>query len=98
MFIEWKPVVDERNIYYEIRKGDNWDSAPVLITTTSTKIQVTSSGTYWIATACEGTNEILYATPVSIQIDYTIVGTIIGTNEESNNYWAGSSTNTIVIP
>lgn len=98
MFIEWKPVIDDRNVYYEIRKGDNWDSAPVLITTTSTKIQVTSSGTYWITTACEGTNEILYATPVSIQIDYTIVGTIIGTNEESNNYWAGSCTNTIVIP
>ena len=98
MFIEWKPVIDDRNVYYEIRKGDNWDSAPVLITTTSTKIQVTSSGIYWITTACEGTNEILYATPVSIQIDYTIVGTIIGTNEESNNYWAGSRTNTIVIP
>jgi hypothetical protein len=98
MFIEWKPVIDDRNVYYEIRKGDNWNSAPVLITTTSTKIQVTSSGTYWITTACEGTNEILYATPVSIQIDYTIVGTIIGTNEESNNYWAGSRTNTIVIP
>jgi hypothetical protein len=98
MFIEWKPVIDDRNIYYEIRKGDNWNSAPVLITTNSTKIQVTSSGTYWITTACEGINEILYATPVSIQIDYTIVGTIIGTNEESNNYWAGSRTNTIVIP
>ena len=97
-FIEWNSVIDDRNIYYEVRKGNTWDDATVYVTTSNTKIQVTSSGTYWIATACNGTNGILYATPVSIQITYTMDGTVIGTNEESTNNWVGSCTNTIVVP
>jgi hypothetical protein len=57
LFVEWGAVYDERNIYYEIRKGSSWNNSVVVGKTDSTKFQFTSSGTYWIATAFDGTDK-----------------------------------------
>ena len=96
-YIEWQAVRDDRDIYYAIYKGDNWDNAVQISTTNDTTIQVTSSGTYWIVTAYDGTDKTYYATPVSIEINYDSSQTIIGSCEESEYGWTGECTDTIVI-
>lgn len=97
-YIEWPEVADDRGIYYEIRKGDNWNDSIVVAKVTNTKYQITSSGTYWVASAYDGTNMTYYSTPYSIDIEYNIIGNIIGAYEESVEKWIGSCTNTIIIP
>ena len=96
-YIEWQAVKDDRDIYYAIFKGDNWDNAVQISTTNDTTTQVTSSGTYWIVTAYDGTDKTYYATPVSVEINYDSSQTIIGSCEESEYGWTGECTDTIVI-
>lgn len=96
--IEWGEVPDEREIYYEIRKGDNWGNALIVDRTTSTEYQPTSSGTYWIATAYDGTDKTYYALPVSITVTYQTPSEVIGSYEESEYGWIGTCTHTVVIP
>ena len=98
LFVEWGTVYDERNIYYEIRKGSSWNNSVVVGKTDNTKYQLTSSGTYWIATAFDGTDKTYYASPVSVNVEYTIIGETIGSNEESIELWIGTCDDTVVIP
>ena len=98
LFVEWGAVYDDRNIYYEIRKGSSWNNSVVVGKTNSTQYQLTSSGTYWIATAFDGTDKTYYASPVSVNVEYTIVSEIIGSNEESIDLWIGTRDDTVVIP
>lgn len=97
VFIEWQAIIDDRDIYYEVYKGDNWDNAILVTPTNNTTIQVTSSGTYWVVSAYNGTDKVYYSTPVSIVVDYDTSQAVIGSCEESEFGWTGECTNTIVI-
>ena len=97
MYLEWDEVEDERNIYYEIRKGEYWPSALIVDTTTDATYQVTSGGTYWVTAAYDGTDKTYYSTPVSIAVDYQPATTIIGSNEELGYVEVGTCTNTVII-
>lgn len=97
-YIEWSEVPDDRAIYYEIRKGDSWDNSIVIAKVTNTKYQITSSGTYWVASAYDGTSMTYYSASNSINVEYNIIGNIIGGYEESAENWVGTCTNTIIIP
>ena len=97
MYIEWDEVSDEREIFYEIRKGNTWSSSVVMGKTTGNNYLVTSSGTYWVTSAYDGTDRTYYSTPVSITVDYQPATAIIGSNEELGYVDVGTCTNTIII-
>ena len=97
MYLSWNDVEDDRDIYYEIRKGEDWATALIVETTTSAEYQVTSSGTYWIVSAYNGTDKTYYSTPRSIVVTYQVATEIIGSNEELGYADVGTLTNTIII-
>lgn len=98
--IEWGKVSDSREIYYEIRKGNDWDTALIVGTTSSTKYEVTSGGNYFINTAYNGSDKTYYSMPVSVNAPAPIINSalIVGEEEESESSWIGSCDNVTVIP
>ena len=97
MYLEWGVVDDSREIYYEIRKGEYWPNALIMETTTDTTYQITSSGTYWVVSAYDGTDKTYYSTPVKVVVNYQPVTGIIGSNEEAGFIEVGTLTNTVII-
>jgi hypothetical protein len=97
MYLEWNKVSDERDIYYEIRKGDNWNNALIVGETTDTQYQITSSGTYWVVSAYKGTDGTYYSMPIRVSTIYLPVTEVVGSNEELGYEDAGTLTNTIII-
>lgn len=97
MYMEWDRVSDGRNIYYEIRKGENWNTALKLGTTTDNTYQITSSGVYWVVSAYNGTDKTYYSTPVRVSAIYQPVTGVIGSNEELGFADEGTLTNTVII-
>ena len=98
MYMTWGAVEDSREIFYEIRRGSDWNSAIIVATTTDTTYQITSSDYYWVVSAYSGTGgAVYYSTPVRIYADYQSPTTVIGSNEELGFAEAGTLTNTVII-
>ncbi len=45
----WNAVADTREIEYEIRRGDTWETGTMLGRTTGTTFTIPGAGTYWVA-------------------------------------------------
>ena len=99
--LTWDEITDFRDVRYEIRKGDSWESALVLVGDQAHPPFATyGDGTYWIAAVARPIPGVItYSTnPVSLAIAGSVlVANVIATYDEAGSGWTGTVTGSGVI-
>lgn len=93
--LDWTEIEDFRQVRYEIRLGDAWDSALSLGTVAHPPFVVPGLGTYWVSGVSQpAPGLIVYSdTPQSVTITGAVlVQNVVATWDEKATGWSGSFT------
>lgn len=86
--IVWNPITDNRPFVYEVRKGNDWDTAVFLAVTPMTRFASQGSGTYLIKPVY---SEVYSVNPAVIQIvDSIITQNVVEIHDEYSSGWQGA--------
>lgn len=95
LYLSWDSLNLPWAITYEVRKGSSWETSQTIGSTSSTLLQITGPGTYFVA-AKSGTQ--YSATPSSIAVtDESLTENVIATWDEKDTLWTGTRTDGIYI-